>query len=64
MRNNTRFRIVLLSIYFILAGLKLYELVQGPGNYAWQDLFYVFIFTVLGLLNIYLILKQRNNASS
>ncbi|GAB3202285.1 hypothetical protein ABID22_002618 [Pontibacter aydingkolensis] len=64
MRNNTSVRKMLAIACFGFAGLKLYELLQGPGNYAWQDLFSVGIFVALGMLYIYLIIKNNSKSSS
>lgn len=64
MRKNAKIRFILLGACFVLAGIKLKELLQGPGNYAWQDLFYVGAFTALGLFYMYLIWKEINNPSA
>ncbi|MBC5993396.1 hypothetical protein [Pontibacter cellulosilyticus] len=62
--KRTYIRMALASVCFLFAGLKLKELLQGPGNYAWQDLFKVGAFVVLGLFYIYLIWKEKSNPSS
>ncbi|WP_299819079.1 hypothetical protein [uncultured Pontibacter sp.] len=64
MKNNTWVRIILAAACFGFAGLKLRELLNGPGNYAWQDLSSVGIFTALGLFYLYILWKQKNQPSS
>ena len=64
MRRNVYVRLALVSACFVFAALKLKELLQGPGNYAWQDLFYVGAFIFLALFYLYLIWKTKNNPSS
>lgn len=64
MRRNVYVRVALVSSCFVLAALKIKELLRGPGNYSWQDLFYVGAFIFLALFYLYLIWKTKNNPSS
>lgn len=46
---------------FIFAGVKLSEILSGPGNYRWEEMFFFIAFVMFGMLYVFLFWREKKD---
>ena len=59
MGNNRTYRLILLVVCFLFAGLQVIKIIRN--EYSWLNVFFLVTFLSIGILYLILFLKQKKS---